>query len=70
MAAAADPMVDLMAQLAVLTAANAALQGQVSNLQPGMPALTSTTFPRTPAFMGQTELLDFKKKANLSIYIR
>ena len=68
MAAATDPMVDVLAQLAVLTVANAAVQGQVSNLQPGGPAPTSTTFARTPAFMGQTDLLDFNKKANLSIY--
>ena len=68
MASAADLMVDIMAQLAVLTAANVALQGQVSNLQPVVPALTSTTFARTPELMGQTDRLDFKKKANLSIY--
>ena len=61
-------MVNLMAQLSALTAENMSLQGQVSNLQPGAPVLTSTTFARTPAFMGQTGLLDFKKKANLSIY--
>ena len=36
MAAAGDPMVDLLAQMAALTAANAALQGQVANLQPGV----------------------------------
>ena len=68
MAAAVDPMVDLLAQLAALEAANATLQGQVTNLQPGVQAPTSTTFARTPALMGQTDLLHFKKKANLSIY--
>ena len=68
MVVAADPMVNVLAQLAALTAANAALQGQVSNLQPVVPAPTSMAFARTPAFMGQTDLLDFKKKANLSIY--
>ena len=61
-------MVKIMAQLAALTAANAALQGQVSNLQPGAPAPTSRIFARTPAFMGQMDLIDFKKKANLNIY--
>ena len=68
MAAATDPMIELMAQLAALAAANATLQGQVTNLQPGAQAPTSATFARTPAFMGQTDLLDFRKKANLSIY--
>ncbi len=68
MAAAPDPMVDVMNQLATLTAANAALQGQVTNLQPVVPAPAPITFARTPALMGQTNLLDFKKKADLSVY--
>ena len=33
-----------------------------------MPSPTSTTFTRTPAFMGQTDLIEFKNKTNLSIY--
>ena len=61
-------MVNIMAQLATLTAANVTLQGQVSNLHPVAPAPTLTTFARTPAFMGQTDLLDFNKKADLRIY--
>ena len=68
MAAAADLMINLMAQMAALAAANATLQGQVTNLQPGAQVPASTSFARTPAFMGQTDLLNFKKKANLSIY--
>ena len=68
MAAAADPMIDLITQLAALAAANATLQGQVTNLQPGEQALASASFARTPAFMGQTDLLDFRKKADLSVY--
>ena len=68
MAAAADLMIDLMAQLAALAAANATLQGQVTNLQPGSQAPTSASFARTPAFMGQTDQLAFRKKADLSIY--
>ena len=68
MAAAADPMIDLMTQLAALAAANATLQGQVTDLQPGGQAPASASFSRTPAFMGQTDLLDFRNKANLSIY--
>jgi hypothetical protein len=68
MAAPPNPMVNVMAQLAALTAANVVLQGQVSSLQPVAPAPAPTTFARTPALMAQTDLLDFKKKANLSIY--
>ena len=68
MAASVDPMIDLMTQLAALAAANATLQGQVTNLQPGVQAPTSASFARTPAFMGQMDLLNFRKKANLSIY--
>ena len=68
MAAAADPMIYLMTQLAALEAANGTLQGQVTNLQPGAQAPASTSFSRTPAFMGQTDLLNFRNKANLSIY--
>ena len=60
MAAAANPMIDLMAQLAALTAANATLQEQVTNLHPGVQAPTSASFAGTPAFMGQTDLLDFR----------
>jgi hypothetical protein len=68
MAAAADPMINLMTQLAALAAANAILQGQVTNLQPGVQAPASASYARTPAFMGQTNLLDFRKKADISIY--
>ena len=68
MAAAVDPMVELLSQLAALAAANETLQGQASNLQPGAQAPASTSFASTPAFMGQTDLLDFRKKAYLSIY--
>ena len=68
MAAAVDPMVELLYQLASLAAANATLQGQVTNLQPGAQVPTSTIFARTPAFMGQTNLLNFRKKDDLSIY--
>ena len=67
MAAAADQMIDLMAQMAALTAPNATLQGQVTNFQPGAQAPISAIFARTPAFMGQVGLLNFRKKADLSI---
>ena len=68
MAAARDPMVELMAQLVALSASNAALQGQVALLQPGAQAPAPTSFARIPAFMGQTDLLGFRKKADLSVY--
>ena len=68
MAAAVNPMVDLLSQLTTLSASNAALQGQVSTLQAGAQAPTSTSFARTPVLMGQTDLLDSRKKADLSIY--
>ena len=68
MAAAPNPMADMINQLATLTASNVALQGQVASLQPAAPAPAPTTFARTPVLMGQTDLLDFKKKADLSVY--
>ena len=68
MAAAGDPMVELLTQLTALAASNAALQGQVASLQSGAQAPAPKSFARTPAFMGQTDLLDFRKKADLSVY--
>ena len=68
MAAVVDPMVNLLSQLTALAASNVALQGQVATLQVGAQAPASTSFARTPAFMGQMDLLDFRKKADLSIY--
>ena len=58
MDAAGDPMVDLLAQMADLTAA----------LQPVVIAPTAATYARTPALMGQSNLLDFRNKVNLSVY--
>jgi hypothetical protein len=68
MAAVGAPMVDLLAQMAALTAANAALQGQVANLQPGITAPTSAIYARTPALRGKTYLLDFRKTEDWNIY--
>jgi hypothetical protein len=68
MAAAPAPMVELLAKLAALSASNATLQGQVALLQPGAQAPAPTSYARTPAFMGQADLLDFRKKTDLSIY--
>ena len=70
MAAAGDPMVELLFQMATLAASNVAIQGQVATLQSGAQAAASTSFARTPAFMGQTDLLDFRKKADLSVYAK
>ena len=61
-------MVELMAQLAALSASNAALLSQVASLQPGAQVPAPTSFVRTPAFTGQTDLLDFRMKADLSVY--
>ena len=61
-------MVELVAQLVALSALNVALQGQVAWLQPGAQAPDPMSFARTPAFMGQTDLLDFRKKSDLSVY--
>ena len=58
MAAARDPMVDLLAQMAALTVA----------LQPGVTAPTAETYARTPALMGQSNLLDFRKKDDMNVY--
>ncbi len=79
MAAARDPMVDLLAQMAALEAENEALQGQVANLQPGFtaptsaiyartPATPTTSFSRTPALREKTDLLDFEKKTDRNVY--
>ena len=69
MAAAGDPMIELLAQLATLAASNATLQGQAALMQPRAQATQPTTFARTPAFRGQTDLLNFGKKADLSVYV-
>ena len=69
MAAARDPMIELLAQLATLAASNANLQGQVALMQPRAQATQPTTYARTPTFRGQTDLLNFRKKADLSFYV-
>ena len=69
MAAAGNPMIELLAQLATLAASNATLQGQVASMQPGAQATQPTTYTRTPDFRGQTDLLNFGKKADLSVYV-
>ena len=61
-------MVDLLAQMAALTAANAALQGQVANLQPGITAPTSAIYARTPALRDKTNLLDYGNTEDRNIY--
>ncbi len=61
-------MVDPPAQMATLTAANSALQGQVANLQPGITAPTSAICARTPALRDKTDLLDFRKTEDWNIY--
>ena len=62
-------MIELLAQLATLAASNATLQGQVALMQPRAQATQPTTYARTPAFRGQTELLNFGENANLSVYV-
>ena len=69
MAAAGDPMIELLAQLANLAASNATLQGQVASMQTGALATQPRIYARTPAFRGQTDLLNFGKKADLCIYV-
>ena len=61
-------MVELMTQLMALSAFNAALQGKAALLQPGAQAPAPSIFARTPAFIGQMDLLDFRKKEYLSVY--
>ena len=63
MAASGDPMVELMAHLAALSASNAALLSQVALLQPGAQVPAPTSFARTPAFTGKTDLLDTEGKS-------
>ena len=38
-------------------------------MQPGAQATQPTTYVRTPTFRGQTDLLNFGKKADLSVYL-
>ena len=54
--------------MAALAAENSALQGQVANLQPRITAPTTAIYARTPALMGHSDLLDFRKKAELNVY--
>lgn len=68
MAAIADPMADILAQLATLTAANANLQGQIAGMATVAPGAVPTIFARTPAFRAQADLLDFGKKTDLSVF--
>jgi hypothetical protein len=51
--------IDLFAQLATLVAATATLQSQVAEMHPITPATPTTSFARTPALRGKTDLLDF-----------
>ena len=55
-AAGGDLTSALVAQVAALTAATAA------------PQPTSAIYARTPALMGQSDLLDFRKKADMNFY--
>ncbi len=61
-------MVDLLAQMAALTAANAALQDQVANLQPGITAPTSAIYARTPDLRDKTNLYDYGNTEDRNIY--
>ena len=62
MAANLDQMADLLVQIAVLAASNAALQGQVNSLQPGAQEPVVMTFARTPATRGKVDILDYRKR--------
>ena len=64
MAAAGVPMLDLLAQVTALTAANAALQCQVA----GLTSPTYASYARTPALAGKTDLLDYGKNNDRNIY--
>ena len=55
-AAGGDPIAALVTQVAALTAENAALQH------------TAAIYARTPALMGHSDLLDFRKKADMNVY--
>ena len=69
MAAAGDPMVELLAQFAALAASNTTLQGQVALMQLGPLVAQPTSYARTPPFRGKTDLLNFGKKSDLSVYV-
>ena len=61
-------MVDLSAHTAALTAANAALQDQVANLQSGITAPISTIYSRTPDLRDKTNLLNYENNKDRNIY--
>jgi hypothetical protein len=60
--------IDLFAQLATFAAATATLQGQVAGMHPRTPAAPTTSFARTPALRGNTNLLDFGKTTDRNVY--
>ena len=61
-------IIDLFAQLATLAAATATLQDQVTGMHPRNPAAPTTSFARTPALRGKTDLLDFGKTTDRNVY--
>ena len=61
-------IIDLFSQLSNLAAATATLQSQVAGMHPITPAALTTSYARTPALRGKTDLLDFGKKTDRNIY--
>ena len=61
-------IIDLFSQLATLAAATATLQDQVAGMHPRTPASPTTSFARTPALRGKTDLLDFEHPTDRNIY--
>ena len=70
MAAGESPsmIIDLFAQLTTLAAATATLQSQVAGMYLKTPAAPTTSFARTPALRGKTDLLDFGKTTDRNVY--
>jgi hypothetical protein len=61
-------IIDPFAQLATLVVATATLQDQVAGMHPRTPAAPTTSFVRTPALRGKTDLLNFVKTADRNVY--
>ena len=61
-------MIDLFSLRVPLAAATATLQDQFAGVHPKTPAALTTSFARTPALRGKTDLLDFGKTTDRNVY--
>jgi hypothetical protein len=60
--------IHLFAQLPTMEVSTATLQSQVAGMQSRTPATPATSYARTPALAGKTDLLDYGKTNDRNIY--